>query len=120
MPLFNPEGTVSGNLTVTGTSTLSGDLTVNTGNIIVNTAGKGVKVKEGSNATMGVVTLVAGSATVSTTAVTANSRIFLTSQVDGGTPGFVRVSTRSAGVSFTITSSVADTSAIAWWIAEPA
>jgi hypothetical protein len=69
---------------------------------------------------MGVVTLVGGTATVANTSVTANSRIFLTSQTDGGTPGFLRVSARSAGTSFTITSgSGTDTSTVAWVIFEP-
>lgn len=77
-------------------------------------------VEGGTAARMGTATLVAGAATVSTTAVVANSRIFVTSQVDGGTPGFLRVSTRSAGVSFTITSSSnTDTSTVAWVIVAP-
>lgn len=85
------------------------------------TAGKGLRVKEGTNAKMGTVVLVAGAGTVSTTAVTANSRIFLTSQVDGGTPGWLRVNNRSAGSWFTIASSSAtDTSTVAWHIIEPA
>lgn len=89
--------------------------------LIVGTAGKGLQVKEGSNAKMGAATLVAGSATVSTTAVTATSRIFLTSQADGGTPGWLRVSGRTAATSFTITSSSGtDTSTVAWIIVEPA
>jgi hypothetical protein len=78
-------------------------------------------VKEGTNARMGVATLVGGTATVSTTAVTASSRVQLTSQADGGTPGWLRVSGRTAGTSFTITSSSAsDTSTVAWVIIEPA
>ncbi len=89
--------------------------------LLINVAGKGLRVKEGSNAKMGVATLVAGAATVSTTAVTANSRIFLTPQSGGGTPGWVRVSARSAGSNFTITSSSGtDTSVIGWLIVEPA
>lgn len=84
-------------------------------------AGKTIKIKEGSNAKMGVATLSAGSVVVSTTAVTANSRILLTSQADGGTPGWLRVSARTAGTSFTITSSSgSDTSLVAWLIVEPA
>lgn len=84
-------------------------------------AGNGFYVKEGTNATMGVSTLVAGTVTVSTTKVTANSRIFLTAQTSSGVPGFVGISARSAGTSFTITSSnVLDTSDIAWIIIEPA
>lgn len=91
------------------------------GDVKLNAAGAGVYIKEGSNATMGVATLVGGTITVSTTKVTANSRIFLTSNADGGTNGFVRVSARSAGASFTITSSDgSDTSSIAWMIIEPA
>ncbi len=78
-------------------------------------------IKEGSNATLGIATLSSGSVVVSNTKVTANSRIFLT--VDGGTltnVGTPRVSTRSAGTSFTIVSSnVLDSSDVAWVIIEP-
>lgn len=90
------------------------------GNVVVTSAGSGLKVKEGSNATMGTATLTAGAVTVSTTAVTASSRIQLTGNSDGGTPGWLRVSARSAGTSFTITSSSGtDTSTVAWIIVEP-
>lgn len=99
--------------------------TVNTfvteGDLIVDVAGKGLNVREGANARMGLATLAAGTVVVSTTAVTANSRIFLTEQSTGGTPGAVRVSARTAGTSFTITStSGTDTSTVAWLIVEPA
>jgi hypothetical protein len=87
----------------------------------INLAGKGLKVKEGSNAKMGTVTLVAGSATVNTTAVTANSRIFLDAQTAGAGPGALRVSSRTPGTSFGITStSGSDTAVVAWMIVEPA
>lgn len=80
-----------------------------------------LKIKEGSNKRMGTATLTAGAATVNTTSVTANSRIFLTSNTDGGVVGFLRVSAISAGTSFTITSSSGtDTSTVAWLIVEPA
>lgn len=84
------------------------------------TAGRGLKVAEGSNAKQGTAVLGAGgTVVVANTSVTATSRIFLTSQVDGGTPGFLRVSARSAGTSFTITSSnAADTSTVAYEIFE--
>ncbi len=91
------------------------------GQVAIPTVGKGLSIAEGSNAKMGTATLVAGEATVSTTAVTASSRIFLTGQADGGTPGAHRVSTRTAGTSFTIKSTeAADTSTVAWVIFEPA
>lgn len=77
-------------------------------------------VKEGTNARMGTATLAAGVATVATNQIAANSRVFLTSQVDGGAPGFLRVSSRVAGTSFTITSgSATDTSTVAWVILSP-
>jgi hypothetical protein len=71
--------------------------------------------KSGSLGINGTVVLVAGTATVPWSAVAAGSRIFLTSQIDGGTPGFLRVSSRVAGTSFTITSSSnTDTSTVAY------
>lgn len=68
----------------------------------------------------GTATLVAGTVTVATTAVTASSRIFLTTNTPGGTPGWLQVSARTAGTSFTIlSSSGTDTSVVAWQIIEP-
>lgn len=91
--------------------------------VSVTTAGYGLAVKEGSNAKMGTATLAAGTVTVSTTAVTANSRIFLTVQSLGTilVPVAVAVTSRTAGASFVITSAdVTDTSVVAWMIVEPA
>ncbi len=85
------------------------------------TAGKGFFCAEGSNAKMGTATLVGGTVTVSTTAVTATSRIFLTIQTNGGTVGTPYISARVAATSFTITStSGTDTSTLAWILIEPA
>lgn len=65
----------------------------------------------------GTITLAAGGATVTTTAITATSRIFLTTQAPGGTPGAVYVNTITAGTGFTIRStSGTDTSLVAWMI----
>src|SRR5215472_12352404 len=125
---------VTGNLTVSGTVTgtggvasggisaitAGGNLNSQFGNVDVQSAGSGVRVAEGANAKQGTAVLVAGTLVVADTSVTANSRIFLTSNLDGGTPGFVRVSARVAGTSFTITSSSGtDTSTIAYEIFEP-
>jgi hypothetical protein len=78
------------------------------------------KLKETANGPQGAVALVGGSKVVANTSVTANSRIQLTSQVDGGTPGWLRVSARTPGTSFTITSSSGtDTSTVAYQIFEP-
>lgn len=90
-------------------------------NLVLTTAGNGIKIKEGTNATMGIATLSAGTVTVSTTKVTANSRIYLTT--NGGTItniGMQYVSARSSGTSFTITSmNILDASDVAWIIIEP-
>jgi hypothetical protein len=96
-----------------------GTLNLLTGNLALNTAGTGIQVKEGSNARSGTVALVGGVVTVSNTSVSANTRIQLTSQADGGTPGFLRVSARTAGTNFIITSSNAlDTSTVAYFLVE--
>jgi hypothetical protein len=88
--------------------------------LALSTAGRGLRVSEGSGGKEGAVALTAGSATVPNVNVTANSRIFLTSQADGGTPGFLRVSARTPGTNFTITSSSGtDTSTVAYEIFEP-
>lgn len=61
--------------------------------------------------------LVGGTVVVSNPNVTDASNIFLTSQVSGGTSGALRISARTAGTSFTITStSVLDTSTVAYLI----
>jgi hypothetical protein len=92
----------------------------NVGQHALQTLGAGYSVKEGANAKMGTAVLVAGTVTVNTTAVTANSRIFLTAQTTGAAPGALRVSAVTAGTSFTITStSATDTSTVAWVIFEP-
>jgi hypothetical protein len=87
----------------------------------VNNPGQGLAVAEGSNAKQGITgAMTGGTITVANTSVTASSRIFLTAQNTGGTAGALRVSARSAGVSFTITSSSgSDTSTVAYQIFEP-
>ncbi|CUU57848.1 Peptidoglycan/xylan/chitin deacetylase, PgdA/CDA1 family [Parafrankia irregularis] len=107
-----------------GSGNLAANVTFQTdGDLIVGNAGNGLLVKEGTNARLGAAALSSGSVTVSTSAVTANSRIFLTPQnLSGvGTPQPIGVSARTAGTSFTITSaSSSDASTIAWMIVEPA
>ena len=81
----------------------------------------GLVVSEAANGKQGVATLVAGTKVVANTNITANSRIFLTTNAPGGTPGWLQVSARTAGTSFTIlSSSGTDTSVVAYEIFEPA
>lgn len=83
------------------------------------TFGDKINITTGSNASVGTATLVAGTVTVSTTAVTSSSKIFLTDATTGaltniGTP---TVGTIVNGTSFVINSSnILDTSNINWFI----
>jgi len=103
-------------------------LNIESGSMVFSTAGGGISIKEGTNASAGISSaLSSGAVTISNTRVTANSRIFVQRQTDGGTVSASYSITRSAGTSFTITgkdgagaTNTADTSTIAWWIIEPA
>jgi hypothetical protein len=89
--------------------------------ITIGLAGKTLRVKEGTNAKMGTATLNGTTAvTVSTTAVTSTSRIFLGFVTPAGTPGAPYVSAKTVGTSFQVKSVAGDTSLIAWWIVEAA
>lgn len=91
------------------------------GVVQLTVAGGGVDIKEGSNARMGLATLVGGTVTVSNTAVTANSRIFHSRQGGSGTQGNLDVPPVNIipGTSFNIVStSILDTSTVAWLIIE--
>lgn len=91
--------------------------------VAISDQGSGFLIKEGSNARMGVVTLSGGSATVLNNTVTANTRIFLTvnSQSSLNLLGFLRVTGRTPGVSFTISTGIALDfgSVIGWLLIEP-
>lgn len=112
----------------TGKTAITGDLTTTSGNVVVATLGKGFQLKEGSNAKAGTSTLSSGTVTVSTTAVTANSRILLSRQSVGASSGIgsLSVGTVTAGTSFVINSLAAagtvlvtDLSVVYWAIIEP-
>lgn len=95
------------------------DLT--TADLRIATAGRGLMVAEGTNAKAGTVTLNGTTAvTVSTTAVTATSRIVLGFVTPAGTPGAPYMSAKTAGTSFQVKSVAGDTSVIYWTIVEPA
>lgn len=102
-----------------GTGTPTDSLDVN-GNIRISGV-KGLKINEGTNATMG--TATANGVTnvvVATTKVTATSRIFLTAQTAGAGPGELYITARTAGTSFSFKStSATDNSTVAWIIIEP-
>lgn len=91
------------------------------GNIQLFKAGSTLAITEGSNCKQGTATANGTTAVVvSTTAVTANSRIYLTAQnPNAGAPGALYVSAISAGTSFSFKStSGTDASTVAWLIIE--
>lgn len=119
--IITPGSGATGNATLAGSLTISSDNTINSGNAIINTAGKTIKIKQGSNACAGTgAVLVGGTVTVNTTAAATGDIIFLNCTAAGGTQGIVRTSI-SNGTSFTITSSNgADTSTYSWVILKAA
>lgn len=117
---MSAEGTAS-NIELNLVPKGSGDVFVKIGNLVVDTVGKGLEVKEGANARMGVATLIGPSVTVANTSITAATRIFLTRQATIGTNGILSVAALTPGVSFSITSTNgADNGIVAWMLVEPA
>lgn len=131
-PAFIAPGSIEATTSITATL---GDITATDGNIVRGTAGnKDVYSSVASTTTAGAnsagtVTLVAGEAVISTTAVTASSIIRLYRQGVGSTGaaalGILSILTISAGVSFTIravdptdatAAQAADVSVVAWEI----
>jgi hypothetical protein len=102
------------NSTTTHTFSGNGD-TAMTGGLTVHANGtKMARIRHGR------ATLVAGSVAVSDAYVTTSTRILLGVYAPGGTVGHLHTGTRSAGVSFTITSSSGtDTSVVDWVAIEP-
>lgn len=111
------KSTVTEDINMQITPLNNGVLQVGGNGLYLTKLGSTLHVAEGTNGMMGTVDLVGGTATVANTNVWVNSRIFLTSQIAGGTPGWLRVSNIVSNTSFTITSSSAtDTSKVAYLI----
>jgi len=129
---FIAPGSIAATTTLTATL---GDITATNGNIVRGTAGnKDVYSSVASTTTAGAnsagtVTLVSGTATVATTAITASSQVRLYRQSVGSTGaaalGILTLGTKTAGVSFVINAVTAasavanqttDVSVIGWEI----
>lgn len=129
---FSSNSSLAGTLTLqwmatkTGSFTVSsGSATISNGNVVLSTAGNKINSTSVASTTtagansFGTVALSGGTATVNTTAVTASSLIFATVQALGtvATAKPIAITAKSAGTSFTITSSDnTDTSTVAWFI----
>lgn len=109
----------SGNAAI-GTSTVTDKLNIGAGHLAFVTVGKGLKFTAGVNAKFGTATLVAGTKTVATTAVSATkSHILVTVKTLGtvAAPKAMVAGTIVDATSFVITSSDnTDTSVVEWFI----
>lgn len=135
-PAFTGSPSVTGSLTAATTVTATlGAITATNGNLVLGTAGNkimstsvGTTTAAGANS-FGTVTLAGGTATVSTTAITTNSIVFLTRQTIGATGaaalGNLSRGTIVNGTSFVINSlanadatalAATDVSNIGWFI----
>jgi hypothetical protein len=115
------DGTGANLLTCTRSGASITLLTLSNTDLAINTAGKGLQIKEGSNARMGTATLSGGTIVVSNNSVASTDRIFIT-RVSGTSGNFGHLSyTISAATSFTINSTNAsDDSLVNWMIVTPA
>ncbi len=87
------------------------------GNLKLLTAGDKILIATGSNASIGTATLSGGTITVSTTAVTSSSKIFISYSGTPTNPGYITTTNIVNGTSFDIVSSSGtDGSAVNWWI----
>lgn len=85
----------------------------------INIFGKQIVTTGAATDILGTATLVGGTVTVTTSQVTAKSRIFMTRNTPGGTPGYLSapVASFTAGTSFVINStSGTDTSTVNWYV----
>lgn len=82
--------------------------------IATTTAGKTLKVKSGTNALAGTVTLVAGTATITSTAIDVNTVIVFSEISAGGTPGLYQPLAAVSAGSAVVTSAATDTSTYNW------
>ena len=83
-------------------------------NFITTVAGKTLLVKSGTNALAGTVTLVAGAATITSTAIDVNTVIVLSLKTSNGTPSVYHPNVAVATGSATITGLATDTSVYNW------
>lgn len=84
------------------------------GDFITSVAGKTLKVKSGSNAAAGTVTLSSGTATITSTAIDVNTVIVFAEKTAGGTPGLYQPLAAVSAGSAVVTSAATDDSTYNW------
>ena len=104
-----------GNFIVGNTGSNNGDKLQVDGNLNLRIAGNKIKIATGTNASCGFASLTSGSVIVPTNAVTSNSGIKLTVQETGSFNGRIRITSKIANTSFTITSSDITDNCLVYW-----
>ncbi|HEY8964982.1 MAG TPA: GDSL-type esterase/lipase family protein, partial [Candidatus Methylacidiphilales bacterium] len=97
-----------------GDGTAPSDVVESTGNVSCAVAGGTLKVKSGTNALAGTVTLSSGAATIASSAIDANTVIVLSLKTSSGTPGTFAPRTSVAAGSATVTGNAGDNSTYNW------
>jgi hypothetical protein len=106
----------------TGITSSLGNITSSEGNLILNGINSKIDINATAPSTASIGTsaaMTAGTITISTTAITAVSKVFVSANTAGGTVGVLNAPIASyvIGTSFVINSSSAtDTSTVNWWI----
>lgn len=105
-------------ISTTGTIALTGNtIGLGSSTATVTLTGKLASPAGGAGAQVGTGTLSSGTVTISTTAVTASSLVFLTDTANGANIGILSVGTKTAGTSFVVNSSnVLDAGTFNWFI----
>jgi hypothetical protein len=99
-----------GSITDDGTNTLQ----ITGGGVALKTAGYTLSLKGGSNAASGTITLVAGTGTITSTAITASDVVFLSQKTAGGTAGTYTPLTAVSTGTIVVTGLATDTSTYNW------
>ena len=90
------------------------------GNLVFDAAGQTVKIKGGSNAASGTVTLASGAATVATTAAVAGDWVGSSLKTSSGTPGTYAPDGYVASTgTITFSGLATDNSTYTWWLVHP-
>jgi hypothetical protein len=93
-------GAISGKVLTATTINGTGDVNIGSGDIKINTIGKGLKIKTGTNSRVGIATISFGSVTISNTTITDNTIIILTPINTNDARAWVK--SHISGTSFTI------------------
>lgn len=105
--------TTTGGLIASGGFGLAGDMHGG-GAISLDTLGKTLSIKSGTNGLSGTVTLIAGTGTITSTAIDANTVIVFSEKTAGGTPGIYQPLAAVTSGSAAVTSAVTDASTYNW------